>query len=158
MSHYSFQAQSQVGAEGEAALDRWFSRFYLLWPASADQERRGIDRIATHRLTGRLLTLQYKTDTKATRTGNAFVETLSVVPHKPGWAVSCVADYLCYWVVGGALYICTPAAIRATLPDWRQVHPSRRVPNRGYETEGLLVPLPQLEAICKVFIEDFRPC
>lgn len=155
---YSFQAQQRVGEQGETALDLWFSRFYLLWPASTDQERRGIDRVATHRLTGRVLTLQYKTDTRAVRTGNAFVETLSVVPHKPGWAVSCMADYLCYWVVGGCLYICTPQAIRKALEPWSQAYPSRQVPNRGYTTEGLLVPLPQFEAISKIIIEDFRGC
>ena len=154
---YSFQAQSRVGEQGESALDLWFSRFYRLWPASTDQERRGIDRVATHHLSGQVITLQYKTDTRAHRTGNAFIETLSVAPHKPGWAVSCVADYLCYWAVGGGLYICPPSAIKDTLPQWRDLYPARRVPNRGYETEGLLVPLAQLQSLTKVFIPEFSP-
>jgi hypothetical protein len=154
---YSFEAQSRVGAEGETALDLYFSRFYTLWPASTDQERKGIDRVSVHRLTGRTLTLQYKTDTRAQRTGNAFVETLSVVPHKPGWAVACAADYICYWVVGGDLYICPPSAIQQALVEWRQTCQSRRVPNRGYHTEGLLIPLPTFSDSAKIIIEDFKP-
>jgi hypothetical protein len=37
------------------------------------------------------------------------------------------------------------AAIRAWLPFWLQTYEVREVPNNGYHTHGLLVPLEELE-------------
>ena len=151
---YSFTQQKAVGTEAEAVLDRWVDQFYRLRPATMAQQRQGIDRQATHRLTGRQFTLEYKADGRAYATGNAFVETLSVAPDKPGWAVTCTADHILYWVRNGGLYICRPIALRAHLPEWRRTCEPRSITNRGYSTKGLLVPLAQFSAASDLFIPE----
>ena len=155
---YSFDQQKAIGTEAEAALDCWLDQFYRLRPATGPQQRQGVDRQATHRLTGRQFTLEYKADSRASTTGNAFVETLSVAPNKPGWAVTCTADYLLYWVRNRGLYICRPLALRCHLADWKRTCESRSIPNRGYTTEGLLVPLNKFAEASNLFIPEEMLC
>jgi len=96
---YTFDTQKARGDAGESFLDQVFAADYEVRPATRAEQRRGIDRIFTHRQTGRRLTVEYKTDYKAAHTGNAFVETVSVdTAGKAGWAYSSAADYLIYYV------------------------------------------------------------
>ena len=57
---YQFDAQHADGLAGEAFLDALFSRWYRIRPASAAQQRRGIDR--WFRTATRRLAVEYKTD------------------------------------------------------------------------------------------------
>ena len=156
----SFAASKAIGIKGEAVLDAWLSRFYRLWAASPEQERAGIDRLAIHYLAGRKFTFQYKTDTRAFATGNAFVETCSVWRQdrcqEPGWAYDCEADYLFYLVIGGHLYICRPGAIKSFASGLWQSYPSRDISNRDWKTQGLLVPLPEFQKAATIVIQDFE--
>lgn len=155
---YSFSQQKTIGAQAEAALDRWLDRFYRLRPATGPQQRQGIDRQATHRITGRQFTLEYKADSRANQTGNAFVETASVAPSKPGWAFTCSADYLLYWVKNRGVYVCRPLVVRRHLSDWQRTCPIRSIPNQGYQTEGLLVPLNKFAEASSFFIPEEMLC
>ncbi|NER80393.1 MAG: hypothetical protein F6K42_12610 [Leptolyngbya sp. SIO1D8] len=154
----TFEQQKAIGSQGEALLDSWLSRFYCLWAASDEQERAGIDRLAKHHLSGRKFAFQYKIDTRASSTGNAFVETCSVYRGGQcqvlGWAYTCKADYLFYLVNDGPLYICPTAAIKAYVSEEWKHYPSRRVRNSTWETEGLLVPLHTFEKAAKIVIGD----
>lgn len=144
---YNFDDQLSHGERGEVFLDRYFSRWFRIEPATEEQQRQGFDRIFHHRKSRSAYTVEYKTDTAAARTGNAFIETVSVdAAEKAGWAFTSQADMLLYYVPGkNIVYILKMAAIRARLPFWLQTCEVREVPNNGYHTHGLLVPLEELE-------------
>ena len=151
---YNFDRQKARGDAGEAFLDRWFADTYTIQPATREEQRRGIDRIFLHRQTGERLAVEYKTDYKAARTGNAFVETVSVdTADKAGWAYSSEADYLIYYVPGDDLiYVLTLETIRRELPRWVQEYPPRATKNEGYATHGVLVPLDEFEKYAEAVI------
>lgn len=143
---YSFGAQLEQGESGESFLDRFFSRWFRIEPATHDEQRSGIDRYFYDRKHPRLLLIEYKTDTLAAQTGNAFIETVSVdTADRAGWVFTSKADLLLYFVPGKhVIYILRLEAIRLRLPYWSLVYDLREVPNKGYHTHGLLVPLDEL--------------
>lgn len=144
---YRFDVQHTRGLEGEAALDALFARWYRITAASATEQRQGIDRWFSHDT--RRISVEYKTDTTAARTGNAFVETVSVdTSGKQGWAYTSQADYLAYYIPpDGVVYVMRFSRLRRQLPRWDLLYPTRTIPNQGYHTHGLLVPLREFEAL-----------
>ena len=128
---YQFDAQHADGLAGEAFLDALFSRWYRIRPASAAQQRRGIDR--WFRTTTRRLAVEYKTDHTAARTGNAFVETVSVdTAHKPGWAYTSQADYLVYYIPpDGLVYVLRFAVLRRELKPTGELEGPGRLSRAG---------------------------
>ena len=148
---YSFQKQLAQGQTYEQQLDKAFEDRFFIRPATRAEQRRGIDRIYRPRKApDQLLTVEYKADRTAGRTGNAFVETVSVsTTGAPGWALSSQADWLFYLVLGSAeaLYILQMEKLRAKVPAWRSRYPERQIPNEGYFTVGTLVPLDEFEKI-----------
>lgn len=151
---YDFDAQLRDGHDGEAVLDTHFSEWFFITPASRDEQRRGIDRWWEPRDGGRALSVEYKTDRLATRSGNAFVETVSSDTHnKPGWAYASAAQLLCYYVPGDELvYLIDMNRLRSNLSLWTQRYRQRVVENVGYNTIGLLVPLANFERIARQVI------
>ena len=145
---YNFDTKLKQGERFEAELDTFFSSDYDIQPATRDQQRAGIDRVFTRRDSGNVCRVEYKSDLTASRTGNAFVETVSVdAKNKPGWAYTSQADYLMYYLPKDRLiYIIAFDALRKRLPAWGR-YPSRPIPNEGYNTVGLLVPLTEFERI-----------
>ena len=148
---YQFATQLAQGQSYEQLLDQRFDELYIIQPATPQQQRQGIDRVFRPRKAPHeVLYVEYKADSTAARTGNAFVETISVDTFdKPGWAMSSQADWLMYLVPGvcEALYIIRMADLRLRLPKWRRTCQERRIPNEGYFTVGLLVPLREFEEI-----------
>ncbi|HMM41915.1 MAG TPA: hypothetical protein PKA95_08445 [Thermomicrobiales bacterium] len=151
---YDFARQFKHGQRGEEVLDAFFGARYNILPATAADERRGIDRYFTD-VTGRQLTVQYKTDTTAATTGNVFVEVVSVDTHgKPGWVFSCRADWLVYYVPGWrTAFAVIPDNLRAALPKWYETCTLRPVRNKSYHTIGLLVPRLVFGAACQQVID-----
>jgi hypothetical protein len=151
---YSFRKQFTFGRKYERHLDKVFAERFVIELATRSQERQGIDRIFTERSSGSTYTIQYKADKTAARTGNAFVETVSVdVQGKPGWAVSCQADFIIYYVVdSGPAYILRPKDIRKRVSTWQRKYGQRKIPNRGYHTVGLLVPLREFEKLAVAIV------
>lgn len=153
---FSFDAQLKVEAMHNAVLDAYFAESYDIVKADHTDERRGIDRWLTDKRTGERTSVQYKADTVATRTHNAFIEIISVDKpgvSVPGWVHTCAADWLFYYVPGDELCYCLrPDTIRLRLADWRGKYRTARVPNKGrsgsveYHTHGIIVPLAELEA------------
>lgn len=157
---YSFNGQLQSGEQGEVFLDEYFARWFILEPASPAEQRQGIDRFFTTRNRKRRFAVEYKTDNVAARTGNAFIETISVdVINKPGWAYTSQAEYLLYYVPGKAVvYMMPMAAIRRCLALWLEHFPHRQIPNNGYNSYGLLVPLGEFERYAEgVFMTNSSP-
>lgn len=141
---YEMNGQLQKGEAAETQLDQHFADRFQIVPATREQQRQGIDRLFTHRETAKSYTIEYKTDWTAGRTGNAFVETVSVdMEGIPGWAYSSQADWLAYYVPGNAtIYLIRFTHLRVQLPQWlRTCKAAPPIPNRGYHTLGILVPL-----------------
>lgn len=148
MSTYDFTTQLADGQRGESVLTDYFRELgYGVKPATAAEQRRGIDFWLTS--AGGSQSVEVKTDHTASRTHNAFIETVSVdAAGKPGWAYTCSADVLAYYVPGdGLAYLLKPAAIRAALPAWQRRFGTRAIPNDGYHTVGVAVPLAEVERI-----------
>jgi hypothetical protein len=153
---YQFDTQLAKGQTYEELLDERFSELHFITPATPQQQRQGIDRVYRPRSAPhQIMYIEYKADSTAARTGNAFVETVSVdTTGRPGWAVASQADWLFYLVPGvcEVLYIVRMADLRAQLPKWQRTCEQRRIPNEGYHTVGLLVPLDEFEAIAYAVI------
>jgi hypothetical protein len=144
---YTFDTQLTKGAAAETQLDGFFAQWFDIEPASPAEQRRGIDRTFTPQAGGKPFKVEYKTDWTASKTGNAFVETVSVDTHdKPGWAHTSQADYLIYFLPDDLLiYVLRFATLRRLLARWQREYPVRKIPNKGYYTHGLLVPLREFE-------------
>jgi hypothetical protein len=151
---YDFRTKLQEGLRAEEFLDRILSSNYRIKPASKSQQRQGIDRIITHVLTGQSWRVEYKTDQTAGNTGNAFVETISVDSRlKLGWAVTSESDLLFYYIpADGLIYVIPFEKLRTQLPRWLRSYPVRSIPNGGYSTHGILVPLHEFEALAQEVI------
>ena len=146
--HYTFKTQHGIGQSQERILDAHFRREYQVIHVPRNYQRQGIDRWFLSD-DGGTVTVEYKADYTAARTGNAFIETVSVDSRNvPGWAYSSQADVLVYFIPPTKiiLSICFQH-LREHLPQWLQQYPTRSIPNAGYNTIGLLVPLRKLEAI-----------
>jgi hypothetical protein len=151
---YAFKEQLTKGEQSEAALDGFFAQWYAIQPVALEQQRQGIDRIFTRLTDGQVYKVEYKCDWTAGKTHNAFVETVSVdTTNKPGWAYSSQADYLIYYIPGAVrVYVIALVDLRACLPAWRNF-PIRRIPNQGYHTVGLLVPLDEFTYIATKILQ-----
>ena len=154
---YGFNQQLKEGEQQEQKLDAFFARWYNIQPVAMDMQRLGIDRLFTRRDNGHVFKIEYKSDWTASKTGNAFVETVSVdTPHTPGWVYSSQADYLIYYLPKAMrAYIIAFENLRVRLPQWTKF-PTRSIPNQGYNTVGLLVPLAEIERVAKqvVYLDE----
>lgn len=146
--YYQFQAQLAEGQAHERHLDDVFAKWFAIKPATAAQQRLGIDRIFRHR-DGSVYQVEYKADSLAGKTGNAFVETISVdTTGKPGWAITSQATTLVYMVTEPeTVYVIPMVRIRTLLPRWQAVYRTTTAQNDGYQTHGVLVPLAEFEKI-----------
>lgn len=146
---YDFKTQLAIGQKGEAFLDTFFAPDYQIAPVTMELQRQGIDRIFTSRHTRVSFSVEYKSDAKARKTHNAFVELTSVdKTDKAGWAHSSKATFLIYYVPGDELiYVVRFTTLRKSLPAWGLKYPLKPALNDGYRTWGLLVPLHEFEQI-----------
>ncbi len=147
MSVYRFDHQMRQGDEGATFLDEFFQqRGYGIRPATREEQRAGIDRAFTNPKSGKVSLVEYKTDTAAARTGNAFIETISVdAAGKMGWALTARADILVYYVPPmGVIYVLQFKALQWELPRWIRDYPPRHAQNNGYSTHGIIIPLSEM--------------
>ncbi|MEZ4707311.1 MAG: hypothetical protein R3A44_08910 [Caldilineaceae bacterium] len=149
---YQMQAQLLKGEEAERQLDTHFADRFLITPATRQEQRQGIDRIFTKRDTGRQYKIEYKTDWTAGRTGNAFVETVSVdTMNVLGWVYTSLAQWLIYFVPARRqIFIVRVETLRAQIETWiAQFGPEKAIPNDDYFTWGVPVPLAEFEKCCQ---------
>lgn len=147
-----FAKSLEVGERHEAVLDRFFGRCIDIRKASAKGQRFGIDRWFL--VDGIWRPVEYKADSRASQTGNAFIETISVDTRQvPGWVYTSKSYYLAYFLPSDLLcYWILFSVLRQQLHTWLAAYPVRKVTNRGYRTHGLLVPLFELEQISQEVI------
>lgn len=154
---YEFKSKLRQGEAEEAELDREFSRRWQFKcrPVSMALQRLGIDRI-WEAPDGRRFSVEYKADWTAARTGNVFIETVSVDSEGvPGWALTSLAQLLVYYIPPLKLaYVVYMTAIKKQLHKWFGRYEQKAVPNGRdgetvYRTLGLAVPLAEFERDCK---------
>lgn len=154
---YDFNGQLEKGEGFEDVLDRYFSKRYKVEKVSMSAQKSGIDRVFTHPEKFRY-SVEYKADEITHRTGNVFIETVSVDTHdKPGWGYSSCAQMLIYYPVGtNTAYGIPMLTLKNLLVEWKKKYKERPVANNGYKTYGIPVPLGEFAAACIKYegIED----
>ena len=150
--------QSQQWVSGQFVadfLDDLFgARGWAITPTSPHEERVLCLGDRHYRRDGAHYTVEYKSGLQTARTGNVFLETISVDSvNKPGWAYTSQADYLAYYIPpDGLVYIIRFEVLRSQLPRWERRYPVRRIANEGYHTQGLLVALREFEACAEAIL------
>jgi DNA-binding transcriptional ArsR family regulator len=128
---YQFAAQLAQGETYEEQIDAFFrAKGAQISKVDRTTQRRGIDRVWYDPTDDRTWTVEYKADSLAGQTGNAFVEIISVDTEKrPGWAYSSQASLLIYLVTDPqTIYVISMARLRRCLPplERRLPHPPGR--------------------------------
>jgi len=150
MKIFDFDEQLIEGEEAETFLDSMFSQFAEVKKVGMDLQRKGIDR--AFRIGDKIITVEYKADRRATATGNAFIETISVsTTFAEGWAKKTQADWIIYLLPQELkVYIIPVKEMKKRMTAWRHTYPFGKAQNKGYHSEGLLVPLTEIATFSKV--------
>ncbi|MCG9891067.1 MAG: hypothetical protein MH252_08330 [Thermosynechococcaceae cyanobacterium MS004] len=140
---YQFATQHKQGQQAELELDQYFQRWYTITPATPAQQRNGIDRVFEYR--GKQHFVEYKCDAKSETTGNFFLETISVernsVVVKEGWAYTTKAGWVVlYQPKKRRVIILDASRLKGRMRSWESCFPKRVIPNRTWNTHGILVP------------------
>ena len=146
---FDFDRQHDIGIQGERILDAYFARHLRVQRVGMRGQKSGVDRVFSFH--GRRWSVEYKTDMRADKTRRVFIETVSSDrTNKPGWFFTSEAEYLIYFVrKAQCVYVVRMNRLRdiAFKRGWLDRYPKRTVPNRGYNTLGVTVPLRELELI-----------
>lgn len=150
MVPYDMQIQAWHGGQGETTLDKYFSKFYDIEPVSVELQKMGIDRIFVEKGTNIRHSVEYKTDKKAAKTGNLFIESISNDTNgKLGWTVTFLAQVLIIYVPGLQLaFEISASPIKKKLAEWMGKYEVKQIPNPGYYTHGIPVPVAEITKIC----------
>lgn len=160
IKQYSFQQQDSLGKQGEKILDDWLSSKYQIIDVShiLEYQTSGIDRLLMHS-SGFTVSVEYKFDKAASRTGNLFFETTSVdTKGIPGWGWSSQADYWIFLLSDNNLYIVKPSNFRLLVWQKREQLKEKYIPNCGYHTIGFPVKIADVKNIsCCVTNKNVAP-
>ena len=123
----------------------------------------GVDRWLQIPSRQEILRVDYKNDTRTKDTGNIFIETVSVkYPenskkiHKQGWIYKKRMDAVFYNIDGTDEILLLPRALlEQNIDAWQKTYGTRKIPNKGYETLGVPVPLSIIKKLPDVEIFDF---
>jgi hypothetical protein len=138
---YNFHDQLHKGVSGEQRLNLYFSKWFDIKPPA---HRNGqTDRIFVSKIEKRRFHIQYKCDEHTKKTGNVFLETVSVdYNNTPGWLYTYDDELkLIYYAVPKIIYFADMGVIKSHyIPIVNQY---REVPvlNEEYITRGILVPI-----------------
>jgi len=146
---YSFTEQLEKGMEGEEVLDQYFSKWYRIKHASIDEQVRDkLDRWfqPKHNPDSGWISVDYKTDDKADKTGNLFIETMSMVEmNKPGWAWASKAMKVIYYTLPDTVYILDMDILRNQLVYWHsKKRKQRTVKNEMWSSRGFIIPTKEI--------------
>lgn len=153
---YTMGEQLPKGLEGEAFLDGFFNRWFEIYDFSKQgagfkryMQQLGVDRLWIGIQNRHRYFVEYKTDERAGQTRKAFIETVSMdSKNKAGWVYTSTASVLVYYVPPlGEIYVAHLLAIRAMVPQWLEKYKTKQIPNPGYNSEGIPVPLPEIQKL-----------
>ena len=141
--YHDFNDKLKEEQEHNKNLDEFYSRWFDIQKVSISAQYSGIDRVWTNKNSGVRYSIEYKADSEAANTGNSFVETISIdTTNKPGWAYTSCAQLLAYYVPPiSTCYHFTMLAIKNNVDNWSLKYRKGKAKNKGYFTEGVLVPL-----------------
>jgi hypothetical protein len=148
-----FAKDLRVGQEYEERFLVYLKQFFEVRKATIEQQLQGIDFVV--RKPEGDSAVELKADRRTADTGNIFVETMSRYEHGVmGWAWTTRSDILIYWALPSTLYIAKPSDIRDALTakddGWIYRFPKKLVCNKGYHSEGIVVPTDEYAKICTV--------
>lgn len=147
---YRFDQQELIGKKGEQILDNWLSTTYQIINVShvLQYQNSGIDRLLIHS-SGYSLSVEYKFDKAAARTGNLFFETTSVdTKGIAGWGWSSQADYWFFLVPDDTLFIVKPSNFRLLVWEKRETLREKHIQNNGYCTIGFPIKIADVMDVC----------
>jgi hypothetical protein len=156
---YSLPKQLANGEKHEKELDEYYNQWFEIAQVSRNAQRLGIDRVWTGRNMGYKYTVEYKADTAADRTGNIFIETMSVdTQNIMGWAYTSCAQRMVFYIPPlGKAYHITTMTLKYLVQEWVKVYgPPILIPNKGYNTMGVPVPIGEFARYC-FQVDDIRP-
>jgi len=147
MSTFTFSEQLEKGEIYETTLDEFYSQWFQIKHVSLAAQKMGIDRVFTSIVDGTKYTVEYKGDERASRSGNAFVETMSVdTSGKKGWAYTSCAQVLVYFIVKEKYVIRFDMnTIKLYVKEWTKKYCSGKADNLNYNTYGVCVPLTEFK-------------
>jgi len=152
---YNFNEQYEKGVKGENRLDKFFNTIFNIGQVPRILQQFGCDRIFTNIQSKKRYLIEYKSDERAAKSGNIFVETISVdTENKLGWAYTSCSQYICFYIPGkGEIYIVSTLYIKAKISEWISKYEIKRIKNEGYYTEGVAVPIDEIKKIATAYYE-----
>lgn len=146
---YDFTEQLQKGEGYEAVLDRHYSKTYKIQHVSMSAQKSGIDRTWTDE-NGLRFSIEYKADDRAATSGNVFIELVSVDnTQKAGWAKTSCAQVLVYYIPPkNKAYLIPMLVLKNLTIEWEKKYSRKIIPNNGYNTEGVIVPIDEFGQYC----------
>lgn len=155
---YDFTTQKKVGKEGEAKIDLWLKfHGYDVEDVSEipEYQKTGIDRLLI-RPDGSTAKAEFKTDKIAKNSNKLFFETVSILHrHIAGWGWTSQADLWIFLIPGKELLVIEPGRFRALVAEKITILEKESVKNKGYCSEGFLVPLEEVRKIA-LHVSKFR--
>ncbi len=149
MTIHDFKTSLDRVVPEEKRLDEYLrKKGWSVTYVNLTDQRRGIDRVIER--PDELTTVEYKVDYKAEKTGNAYIETVSVSrPFKLGWVKTCQADWILYTVIGpeSSVLWLRPDELLKNLSEWQETCRTVRCQNINYWGEGVLVPLAEVRNV-----------
>jgi len=148
---HAFHHSSKVEARWARVLDQWLKKRGNTFRDASDEEQwMGIDRVV---LAPKQTTIEYKCDTRAKKTGNIFVETISNnVSGRKGWAKTCQADWLFYFITPGELLCFEGASFKRMVPTWERRYGTKKARNHTFDSVGLVVPIDAAKTIARLAV------
>ena len=145
---YKFQEQLQIGKEGEAKLDKFFKEKLgmTIKPVSIkDEQSFGFDRKFVKN--DHECFIEYKTDDKAIKTGNLFIETVSNSNNgKLGWVLTSHASRVAI-LVASTVYLMKMNELREYIQAEGSKYRLATAHNPTYVSKGRLMPITDLVKI-----------
>lgn len=148
---YHFASQHALGQKYESILDAWLSKKHKIIDVSSDlkYQKAGIDRLII-RPDNSIISVEYKCDAAAQRTGNLFFETISNDrKNVPGWGWASQADYWIFLIPHEEILIFQPGQLRSLVWREKDCLQEKAVSNKNYKTLGY--PIPLFKARTKAF-------
>jgi len=155
---HGFKEKLEEGEKFEAILDSYFETWYDI-AAQKELQKLGIDRIFTSKSSQERYSVEYKSDSRAAKTENFFIETVSVdVAGKAGWALTSCAQLICFFIPPkNQVVIVEGYLIKKMLTQWKASYPTKKALNPGYASRGILVPVKEVEKLGITFTIESNP-
>jgi hypothetical protein len=142
-----FSERLEIGERYENKIDSWAAdKFGVgIKKVSLELQQLGIDRLWT-KPDGGVVSVEYKADLKAHRTGNVFLE-LQSGKDKPGWVFYSIAQLLIYYIPGSEkVYLADMQQFKRNVTDWTAGKRLRKVAGDYTGAAGIPLPIAKFQA------------